>query len=226
LKQEKDNDIDRMVREKLISKGVSELTNSELLSVVLGKGNKGESALSLAEKLLSQNKNSLTEISLQPVSKLRMFAGIGIGRAVQVATALELAKRRQLEETVNVEHVNSKDDVVVYFKPKLAELHYEEFWALYLGPTNRVLDRIKISQGGVASTIVDNRLIIKRAIDKLASSIIIVHNHPSGNCSPSESDKTITMRLAQAASFFDIDLIDHIIITSGECFSFKGEGLL
>lgn len=217
---------DIRIREKLISKGVSVLTDQELLSVVIGKGAHGGTAFELAGKLLGEYNGSLTELGLAPIPKLRMTAGMGIGRAVLVAATMELAKRRQLEDTVSIDRINSKEDVIAYFKHDIAELPYEEFWALYLGASNRILDKVKISQGCIASTIVDNRLIIKRALDKLASFIIIVHNHPSGNCCPSDADKAITLRLSQAASFFDIELVDHIIITTGECFSFKGEGLL
>lgn len=222
----KKNITDEKVREKLISKGASGLTDGELLSVIMRNGPNGESALELAERLLAHYNGNLTEMSLAGISRLRMFGSMGIARAAVVSAALELARRRQSEEAAAVDRLSSKDDVVAYFKPLIAELPYEEFWAVYLGVSNRILDKVKISQGGVSGTVVDTRLIIKRALDKLASSIIIVHNHPSGNPVPSDEDHTVTERLRDAASLFDIILADHVIITSGECFSFRAEGLL
>lgn len=217
---------DEQIRQKIVRQGVSALTDAELLSIVIRDGGKDRSALKLGTELLAHYNNSLTELGLADVSRLRMFGGMGLGRAVVVAAAMELGKRRKAEEAVSIQTITTKEDVVSLFKPLIAELPHEEFWALYLGASHRILDKIKISQGGVAGTVVDNRLIIKRALDKLAAAILIVHNHPSGISTPSPEDRTLTDRLKQAAALFDIQLTDHIIITSGECFSFRAEGLI
>ena len=217
---------DEAIRQKLIRQGAAALTDAELLSIILRDGGKEMSAIELSEAVLEEYGNNLTGLGLAGVSELRMFRGMGLARAAIVCAALELGKRRKTEESVTIQTISSKDDVVAIFKPLLAELPHEEFWALYLGASNRILDRIKISQGSSTATIVDHRLIVKRALDKFASAIIIVHNHPSGQPSPSLQDREITQQLQAAARLFDIQLTDHIIVTSGECYSFRGNKLL
>lgn len=217
---------DEKIRQKLLRQGAAELTDAELLSLLLREGGKEGSARELAEGLLAHYQGSLTALGLAGVSRLRMFGGMGLGRATIIAAAMELGKRRKVEEAVNIQSITTKEDVVALFKPQVAELPYEEFWALYLGASHRILDKIKISQGSATATIVDNRLIVKRALDKFATSIIIVHNHPSGQPKPSEPDIELTEKLRAAAELFDIQLLDHIIITTGESYSFRANGHL
>lgn len=217
---------DEAIRQKLIRQGASELTDAELLSVVLRDGGKESSAIALSEALLDRYNGNLTELGLERIAALRMFRGMGIARAAVVAAALELGKRRKAEEAVGIESIMGKDDVVAIFKPLIAELSHEEFWALYLGASNRILDKIRISQGGSTATIVDNRLIVRRALDLFAQSIIVVHNHPSGNPVPSVQDRQVTEKLQAALKFFDIALTDHLVVTPGECYSFRANGAL
>lgn len=217
---------DEAIRQKLLRQGPSELTDAELLSIILRDGGKEQSAIELSRELLGHYNGNLTELGLEKPAKLRMFRSMGIGRAAVVAAAMELGKRRKVEESVNIQVITGKEDVVAIFKPQIAELPHEEFWALYLGASNRILDKVKISQGSSTATIVDNRLIVKRALDKFATSIIIVHNHPSRQPKPSAQDVDLTEKLRDAAALFDIQLTDHIIITAGESYSFRGNGLL
>lgn len=217
---------DADVRQKLVSVGAASLSDAELLSLIIRDGSNGTSAIELASDLLSNYGNNLTELGLAEIPKLRMFKNMGIGRAAVVAAAMELAKRRKVDEAVTIECINNNDDVISIFKPIIGELNYEEFWVTYLGTSNRILDKIKIGQGGSNGLVVDNRLIIKRALDKFAVSMILVHNHPSGSPEPGNSDRMLTDKLVEAASFFDIRVLDHIIITSGSCLSFRAEGYL
>ena len=217
---------DEVIRQKLIRQGASELTDAELLSIILRDGGRESTAIGLSEDLLAHYQGNLTELGLEKIAKLRMFRGMGIGRAAVIAAAMELGKRRKVEESVNIQTIQGKEDVVALFKPLISELPHEEFWALYLGASNRILDKVKISQGSATAAIVDNRLIVRRALDKFALSIIIVHNHPSGQPAPSLQDEELTAKLKEAAALFDIRLTDHIIVTAGESFSFLGNGLL
>lgn len=217
---------DETIRQKLVRQGAAELTDAELLSIILRDGGKELSAIQLSEDILQHYDGNLTELGLEKITKLRMFRGMGIGRAAVISAAMELGKRRKTEESLNIETVTTKEDVVAIFKPLISELPYEEFWALYLGASNRILDRVKISQGSATAILVDNRLIVKRALDKFATSLIIVHNHPSGQPEPSQSDIELTEKLKNAAGLFDIHLADHIVITAGESFSFRGRDLL
>ena len=217
---------DEQIREKLLGEGPFALSDTELLSIIIRDGGRNSSAIAVASALSENFGGNLQELGTATISQLRMSAGMGLQRAATVAAAMELAQRLRTEEASTVERIAGRDDVVGCFKPLLSKLRHEEFWALYLNSSGRILERVKISQGGISATVVDNKLIMKRAIEKLASSIIIVHNHPSGNPEPTEDDKTVTEKLRYAVELFDIELLDHVIVTGGECFSFRGAGLL
>ena len=217
---------DEPIREKLLRQGAAVLTDAELLSIVLRDGGKELSAIELSSELLAHYDGNLTVLGLEKPAQLRMFRNMGIARAAVISAAMELGKRRKTEESINIQIITGKEDVVAIFKPQIAELPYEEIWALYLGASNRILDKIKISQGGSTATIVDNRIIVRRALEKFATGIIIVHNHPSGQPHPSPQDLELTEKLRAAAALFDIYLMDHIIITAGESYSFRGNGKL
>ncbi len=214
---------DAQVREKLLHQGTASLSDAELLSVLLGKGEGSLSALELAERVLEKT-GSLLQLSLLNPKQLRMIEHLGIGRAVHIATALELGRRFRAQETQNKETIESDRDVIDLFQAQLAPLSYEEFWVVYLNTSNKILDKVRVSQGGVSGTIVDIRLIIKRALERLASAILLVHNHPSGNALPSEQDRQITLQLTHSSQLFDIQVVDHVIITAGNCHSFRQEG--
>ena len=214
---------DAQVREKLLHQGTASLSDAELLSVLLGKGEGSLSALELAENVLKKT-GSLLQMSLIDPKQLRMIENLGIGRAVHVATALELGRRFRAQETQTKESIESDRDVIDLFQAQLAPLSHEEFWVVYLNRSNKILEKVRVSQGGISGTVVDIRLIIKRALERLASAILLVHNHPSGNASPSEQDVQITRQVSQAAQLFDIQVVDHVIITAGPCHSFRQAG--
>jgi DNA repair protein RadC len=218
---------DKQVREKLVARGPESLTDAELLAVLLQEGTLShERTAELAEKILSDPENTLTALSRMDIRQLRMVEGIGIKRAALLSAALELGRRLALETACAPTSIRSNDDVLKIFQPQLSPLPHEEFWVLYLSSANTVLDKAKVSQGGVSATVVDHKLIVKRAVELLASGLILVHNHPSGVARPSSEDRFLTDKIELAASLFDIRVLDHLIITAGECFSFRKEGLI
>lgn len=214
----------KQVREKLVAQGPSALSDAELLSILLRDGDAGDSAVGLAERLLAHFGGSLARMERCDLPALRMVGGLGIRRAAAVAAALELGRRLRIEEGQQIDSVRTDQDIVAMFQPQLGALPYEEFWAVYLNASNRVIDRMRVSQGGVSATVVDHRLIVKRAVEKLANALVLVHNHPSGNELPSDEDKALTGRVDLAASLFDITLLDHVIVTAGPCYSFRSHG--
>lgn len=214
---------DREIREKLATRGVESLADAELISVVIQEGDPGGSAVELAEKVLTAADGSLAQLGRMDFGRMRQLSGLGVKRAAWLSAALELGRRLKIEESSAAEFVRGHHDVVRIFRPILAGLPHEEFWVVYLTTANRVMDRVRISQGGVSGTVVDYKLIVKRAVELLASSIIMVHNHPSGLAQPSPDDLAVTEQVARAASLFDIALIDHIIISQESYFSFRQE---
>lgn len=206
-------------------RGVASLSDSELLSLLLEDG--GEGSIERAELLLGEFGGSLLQIGKADLARLRMAAGVGLKRASRIAAAAELGRRMMaIEAESGVKSISSSEDVVRFFRPQLAELQHEECWALFLTTSNRVIESSRIGQGGLQATIVDQRLLIKRALELLSSQIILVHNHPSGSAQPSDSDKQLTRRVVEAAKLFDIHILDHIIISHSEFFSFRAEGLI
>lgn len=215
---------DSQVREQLVNQGAQTLTDTELLSIILGKSDSAESSLQVAERLLAEFNGSLAKLSRCDLKRLRNYHALGISRAAQVSASLELGRRMRAEESEMCDLIETDRDVINLFQPLLGALDHEEFWVIYLNVSNRILDKVRISQGGVNGSVVDQKLVVKRAVEHLANGIILVHNHPSGSPSPGEEDKISTEKLARAASLFDITLADHIIITSGECYSFRNAG--
>jgi len=215
---------DKEVRERIVSRGAAALTDSELLSVVVAAGDTGQQPLALAEAVLDGT--TLAALARLPLRDLRMAGGMGIKRAAALAAAFELGRRVRGEEAAGIETVDSSEDVRRIFQPALSALDHEEFWVLYLNSAHRILEKTRISQGGVNGTVVDHKLIVKRAVELLAAAIVIVHNHPSGVASPSREDVEITERVTTAASLFDIQLLDHLIVAREKTFSFRSEGLI
>ena len=206
------------IRDKVTLRGYEALSDLELLTLLLEDK-------TLAEELLRVC-GSLRAIADTQPSRLRMIAGLGSKRAERLLTAMTLGRRvasanRAIEETIT-----SSEDVVRTMRPLLKELKHEECWAIYLTNSNRIIERCRISQGGVQATVVDQRLIVKRALELLSTLLIIVHNHPSGSATPSGADFDITNRVKEATSLFDIQLLDHIIISASESYSFKSNGKL
>jgi DNA repair protein RadC len=206
------------IRNKLAIRGIESLDDHELLALLLE--NK-EQALSLIKEC-----GSLSNIANTPFSRLRMTAGLGSKLAERTLVASEFGKRISSSNRAIEESISSSDDIVNIMRPILKELKHEECWAIYLTNSNRVIERSRISQGGVQATVVDHRLIVKRALELLSTRIIIVHNHPSGSTQPSSADIELTNKVKEATSLFDIQLLDHIIVSSTESFSFKGKGLI
>ena len=206
------------IRDKVTLRGYEALSDLELLTLLLEDK-------ALAEELLRVC-GSLRAIADTQPSRLRMIAGLGSKRAERLLSATTLGRRvasanRAIEETIT-----SSEDVVRTMRPLLKELKHEECWAIYLTNSNRIIERCRISQGGVQATVVDQRLIVKRALELLSTRLIIVHNHPSGSATPSGADFDITNRIKEATSLFDIQLLDHIIISASESYSFKSNGKL
>lgn len=213
-------------REKLLGKGLNSLTDAELIAILIGSGNRNESAVELAKKILKGVKNNLNELGKLTVEDLMASKGIGEAKAVTIIAALELGRRRKQADIMEKKKISGSKDVFEFFQPVLADLPYEEFWILLLNRSNKIIEKFKISQGGISGTVIDVRMILKNAIEKLASSIILCHNHPSGNLQPSEADKKITTKLKDAANIMDMQVLDHLIITDSSFYSFADEGML
>lgn len=213
-------------REKLIRKGISSLSDTELLAILISSGTRKKSAVDLGRELLSMVNNNLNSLGKLSVSDLRKLHGIGPARAVTIAAALELGRRRKLAEMPDICQIKSSQDVAGIFQPLLSDLSHEEFWVLFLNRSNKVIDRMKISQGGISGTVTDIRIIMKKAVENLASGIIVCHNHPSGNLNPSESDTNITRKIRDAGNLMDIQLLDHLIISDRDYYSFADNGLI
>lgn len=211
--------------------GPEKLSDIELLALFLRDGTETLSVVELAERILvgfsksDAGSGALAALASADVQRIRRMAGCGTTRAVRLVAAGELARRITAEKAQTIDVITSKDDVVRLFA-QLAELGHEEFWTLYLTSGGRVLDRVRLSQGGVAGTVVDHKLVVKRAVELLASSLIIVHNHPSGVAVPSPEDDAVTERIRAAAALFDINVIDHIIVSRSGSYSFAEKGKL
>lgn len=213
-------------REKLIYKGTSSLSNAELLGILISSGTRNKSAVDLGRELLSMAKNNLNNLGKFTISDLTKLHGIGPARAVTIAAALELGRRRKLAEAEVSVRIKCSKDAADIFQPILSDLIHEEFWILYLNRSNKVISRMKLSQGGISGTVIDVRLILKKAVECLASGIILCHNHPSGNLNPSEADTKITRKIREAGKYMDVQLLDHLIISEKEYYSFADNGLL
>lgn len=213
-------------REKLLAKGISSLSNAELIAILIGSGSKNESAVELSKIILNKVKNNLNELGKLTVNDLQANKGIGEAKAITIIAALELGRRRKLADILIKNKITSSKDVFELFQQIIGDLPYEEFWILLLNRSNKIIDKLKISQGGTSGTVIDVKLILKDAIEKLATSIILCHNHPSGNTQPSEIDISITTKLKEAAKIMEIPVLDHIIITDSSYYSFADEGIL
>jgi DNA repair protein RadC len=212
-------------REKMLLKGVGALSDAELLGILIGSGNKNETAVELAQRILHSVSNNLNILGKQEIKDLiKNFNGIGEAKAISIAAAMELGKRRKLSEVVVQPQITSSETVYQMFHPILADLRHEEVWVLLLNRANKVLKKIQVSKGGVTGTVVDIRMIMKEAIDSLASAMVLCHNHPSGNSNPSGDDDNITRRLKEAGQIMDVRLLDHIIVCDHSYYSYMDKG--
>lgn len=205
--------------DKMASRGVGALSDEELLTLLTGDAQ-------LAGALLADCGGSLQRLAGGEVARLRMIGGMGLRRARLLCAAAEFGRRVMLEQAREADVISGSDDVVRLFRPLLEGLAHEECWVVYLTSSNRIVERQRVSQGGVQATVVDHRLIVKRALELLATQIILIHNHPSGSAEASPQDRALTTQVARAAALFDIRLLDHIIISREGDFSFLRAGLL
>ncbi|MCZ8089128.1 MAG: DNA repair protein RadC [Flavobacterium sp.] len=212
-------------REKLMLKGKQVLSDAELIAILIGSGSRNESAVSLSKRILASVDNNLNALGKLSLKQLMEFKGIGEAKAISIAAALELGRRRRAEETVELSKITSSKAVFEIMQPIIGELPHEEFWVLYLNNSNKVIYKSQLSKGGITGTIVDVRLIFKTALENNATSIIITHNHPSGKLQASDADKEITKKLKLAGEQLDIRVLDHIIITETGFYSFQDEGI-
>tara|TARA_R110002072_G_scaffold163357_2_gene315945 strand:- start:29359 stop:30057 length:699 start_codon:yes stop_codon:yes gene_type:complete len=213
-------------REKLLLKGRIALSDAELIAILIGSGSRNESAVSLSKRILSSVENNLQELGRLSILDLKMFKGIGEAKAVSIVAALELGRRRRSEEYVHKPKISSSTIVFELMQPILGELPHEEFWVIYLNNSNKVLQKIQLSKGGITGTLVDIRLAMKHALQLGAVALILAHNHPSGSLRPSEADKKLTNKLKVAGENLDIKVLDHLIITEKAYFSFADENLM
>jgi DNA repair protein RadC len=212
-------------REKLLLKGSAALSDAELVAILIGSGNRSMSAVELSQLILRESGNNLAELAKKSLSDLMTYKGIGEAKAISIVAALELGRRRKAEAKQERTRISSSKHAYEELS-NLADLTHEQFWILILNRANEVMDKVQVSSGGVSGTVADARLIFKPAIQKLASGIVLAHNHPSGNLKPSQSDIDLTKKLREAGLLLDISIIDHLIVSDSGYYSFADEGLL
>ncbi|HYG38548.1 MAG TPA: DNA repair protein RadC [Cytophagales bacterium] len=213
-------------REKLLLKGRSALSDAELIAILIGSGTKSLSAVDLAKVILNKVNNDLNELARLSVKDLEKFKGIGEAKAISIVSALELGRRRKETEPTKKLKITCSQDVFECIRPQLMDIGHEEFWIILLNRANVVSNKIQISTGGISGTVADPKIIFKQALDHLASAIILVHNHPSGNLNPSQADIDLTKKLKEAGKFLEIPVLDHLIFTNDGFYSFADKGML
>ena len=213
-------------REKLLLKGKSALSDAELIAILIGSGTPSMSAVDLSRYILSNVNHDLFSLAKMSIQDLKKFKGIGEAKAISIIAALELGRRRKDSEPVTKPIITCSQDIYELMKSDLADEQVEYFYLILMNRSNHVIKKQLISQGGTAGTVVDSKLVFKAALDHLAQSIILVHNHPSGNLKPSEQDKRLTERLVKIGRELDLPVLDHVIFTDVGYFSFADEGMI
>ena len=213
-------------REKLMLKGKIALSDAELIAILIGSGSRNESAVELSKRILASVDNNLNALGKLSLQQLMTFKGIGEAKAISIIAAMELGRRRRTEEAVELKKITSSKSIFELMQPILGELPHEEFWIIYLNNSNKVISKSQLSKGGITGTMVDTRLVFKSAIENGAVSVILVHNHPSGTLVASEADKQITRKIKLAGESLDIKVLDHLIVTETNYYSFADEGIL
>ncbi len=213
-------------REKFAAKGKSSLSDAELIAILLGSGNRDETAVELGKRILSSVNNNLDALGKLDLAQLQKFKGVGEAKAISIAAALELGRRRKSSEIIKRAKINSSQLAYELVYDVLADLPHEEFWVLLLNRANQLIDKINISKGGVSGTVADVKLIFKPAIERLASGVIVCHNHPSGNLKASEADLRLTKKVVEAGKTLDIMVLDHLIVGHGNYLSLADQGLM
>ncbi|MBK6380344.1 MAG: DNA repair protein RadC [Chitinophagaceae bacterium] len=218
--------IDDRPREKLLAKGAAVLSNSELLAILINNGSKNKSAVELAKEILKLGHDNLNELGKLSLSDFKQVKGIGEAKSIIITAALELGRRRQASAALEKTVVRSSRDIAAYLQATLKDYSYEVFAVVFLNRANKINHFEIISKGGITGTVADPRIILKKALEEDATSIVLCHNHPSGNLKPSRADEEITKKIKEAAAYFDIKIIDHIIVSEDGFYSFADEGIL
>lgn len=217
---------DDQPREKLLIKGATVLSNSELIAILINNGTRDKTAVELAQEVLRIGKNNLNELGKLSVKELMKIKGIGEAKAISIVAAMELGRRRQATAYREKTIVASSTDVANYLQTLLKDYKHEVFAVLFLNRSNKINHFQIISEGGITGTIADPRIILKKALEEDAVSIILCHNHPSGSLKPSKADEELTFKIKEAARYFDIKVLDHLIVSDDGYYSFADEGLL
>lgn len=212
-------------REKLMLKGKSVLSDAELIAILIGSGSRNESAVDLSKRILASVDNNLNAIGKLSLSQLMQFKGIGEAKAISIIAALELGRRRRGEDAVELKKITSSKIIFEIMQPIIGELPHEEFWIIYMNNSNKVIAKSQLSKGGITGTLVDVRIVFKTALEMGATALILCHNHPSGTLIPSDADKQITKKLKLAGDSLEIKVLDHLIVTEKNYFSFADEGI-
>ena len=218
--------VDDRPREKMLSKGAAALSNSELIALLINNGSRDKSAVELSKELLKLGQDNLNELGKLSLKEFQQVKGIGVAKAISIAAALELGRRRQAAASLNKPFVRSSRDIAQYLQAILKDHTYEVFAVIFLNQANKINHFEIISRGGITGTVADPRVILKKALEEEATSIVLCHNHPSGNLRPSHADEELTKKIKSAASYFDIKVMDHIIVSEEGYYSFADEGVL
>jgi DNA repair protein RadC len=213
-------------REKMMLKGKSALSDAELVAILIGSGSRNESAVALSKRILASVSNNLSSLGKQSLAQLMEFKGIGEAKAITIAAALELGRRRKEESPLELVKVASSKVMYQEMYPIIGELPHEEFWVVYLNNSNKIIFKAQLSKGGITGTVVDIRLVFKIALEQNAVAIILTHNHPSGKLQASDADIQVTKRIKNAGQQLEITVLDHVIVTEHGYFSFADEGIL
>lgn len=213
-------------REKFLLKGKNTLSDAELLAIIIGSGNRDESAVELSRRILQSVGNNWHQLSRLSIKDLMKFNGVGEAKAIAIAAALEIGRRKASQEVAEKKSLTSPNEAFWFFKPYLSDLQTEEVWAAFVNQKNKILHFSQISSGGISSSVIDVRVLFKTALDHFATGIFLAHNHPAGSLQPSEEDIKITKQIHQAGKLLNITLIDHLILNQTSFFSFSNEGLL
>lgn len=213
-------------REKFLLKGKAAVSDSELLAIIMGSGNREESAVELARRILKSVENNWHRLSQLSIKDLMKFKGVGEAKAISIATALEIGNRKSQQEVLERQQISSSKDIFEILQPHLSDLPTEEFWAVFLNHQNKILYKTCLFRGGIASSVADVRVIFKTALEHFSTRIVIAHNHPAGSLKPSQQDIATTNKIKDAGKLLEIELLDHIIIAQNKFYSFKEEGIL
>jgi DNA repair protein RadC len=218
--------IDDRPREKLLTNGAASLSNSELIAILLNNGSKNKSAVELGREILKLGGDNLNELGKLSLNDFKQVKGIGEAKSITIAAALELGRRRQASSSLEKTVVRTSRDIAQYLQASLKDYPYEVFAVIFLNRANKINHFEIISKGGITGTVADPRIILKKALEEDATSLVLCHNHPSGNLRPSRADEEITKKIKEAAGYFDITIIDHIIVSEDGFYSFADDGIL